>query len=344
MTSSDPTVRPVIGSRRLGFGLYALAGLALGGVLLAFLFKQLGAAASWTGLLAVWPASLMVLPWFLLPLAAAWLSWRCLLPARSAPAARRGLYLTWVGLGVNWLLPVAMIGGEVVKMRLALAKGMRAAPLIASLVADKTAQVATQLVYTLLGLGLVVVLGGRLVGSLQALLGLMLFSAGVYGFYRIQRGGLFTGLSRRLGALAGSAPGSGRFSASRADAALRRIYRQRRAFWAALAWRMLFRLLLAFEIWLAFYWLGQPVGILEAIAMESLAQGARAAAFFIPAGIGAQEGGLVAAGLLLGLPGEVLLSAALVKRVRELVVGGGALVAWHLDEMNLAWRRHREVG
>lgn len=344
MTASDPTARSPASPRRLGFSLYVLGGLVVGGLLLAYLFTYLGATASWSALLTVWPASLIVLPWFALPLAAAWLSWRCLLPPRRAPALRTGLYLTWVGLGVNWLLPVAMIGGEVVKLRLGLARGMRTAPLIASLVADKTAQVVTQLAYTLLGLGLLVVLGGQLMGSAQALVGLALFSAGVYGFYRIQRGGLFTGLSTRLSALAGSSASNRRFSAPRADAALRRIYRRRGVFWLALAWRMAFRLLLAFEIWLVFYWLGQPIGVLEAIALESLAQGARAAAFFIPAGIGAQEGGLVAAGLLLGLPGEALLSAALVKRGRELGVGGSALIAWHFDEMNRIWLRRRVIG
>lgn len=324
-------------NRRRWYGLYVLAGLALGGLLLAFLFQRLGGGASWAGFVSVWPVTLIVLPWFVLPLAAASESWRRLFPRSRRPALAGSMVLTWIGLGVNWLLPVAMVGGELVKLRLGLARGWRPAPLVASLVGDKTVQVATQLFYTLLGLALLVGLGGKLEAGWQAPLALALFSSAVFGFYRVQRGGLFSGLTGRLSALAGS-DGTLHASATRADAALRRLHRRRRAWWAAMAWRMAFRLLLAFEIWLVFGWLGQPIGVLEAIALESLAQGARAAAFFIPAGIGAQEGGLVAAGLLLGLPGESLLAAALVKRARELAIGGAGLLAWQVEEAGRLWR------
>lgn len=326
---------------RLGFGLYVALGLTVGGGLLALLFQRLGAAATWAEFLAVWPVSLLVLPWFMLPLAAAGESWRRLFPRTQRPPRMAGTYLTWLGLGVNWLLPVAMVGGELVKLRLGLKRGWRPAALVASLVGDKTAQVTTQLLFGLLGLALLAGLGGRLDAGWQALLGLGLFALAVYAFYRMQQGGLFGGLARRLAVLAGVGGRGVRTSGQRVDASLRRMYRRRRAWWAALAWRMLFRVLLAFEIWLVFRWLGQPIGVAEAVALEALAQGARAAAFFVPAGIGAQEGGLVTAGLVLGLPGETLLAAALVKRVRELVIGGAGLLAWQCEEAGRLWRDRR---
>ncbi len=335
-----PVIRPGR-SGRVGFALYIAFGLSVGAALIVYLFGRLGATATWKGFLSVWPATVSVLPWFLLPLTAAALSWRKLFPRRDTPAIATAIRLTWIGLGVNWLLPVAMIGGELVKLRLATAMGWRAAPLIASLVADKTAQVSSQLLFTLIGLGSLVALGASLADGVQAVVVLAVFAAAVYGFYRIQHLGLFGGLTRRLAALAGATGQGMRAGARRADAALRRIYARRRAWWGALGWRLLFRVLLAFEIWLTLRWLGHPIGVWEAITLESLAQGARAAAFFVPAGIGAQEGGLVAAGILLGFPGEALLATGLVKRVRELIIGGAALLAWQGHEALGLWHRHR---
>ena len=74
------------------------------------------------------------------------------------------------------------------------------------------------------------------------------------------------------------------------------------------------------------------VGIAAAIGLESLTQATRHLVFFIPAGLGVQEAGLVAVGQLLGLESGVALALSLAKRMRELLFGVPAIIAWYCLE------------
>ena len=48
----------------------------------------------------------------------------------------------------------------------------------------------------------------------------------------------------------------------------------------------------ASEVWIALSFMGHPVSVAEAVAIESLGQGSRAAAFVLPGGLGVQDGAL----------------------------------------------------
>lgn len=85
------------------------------------------------------------------------------------------------------------------------------------------------------------------------------------------------------------------------------------------------------QIWLAARAIGAPIGMMAAIAIESAASAARVILFFLPGGLIAQEAGIVAAGLALGVPAPTSLTIALVLRVRDLVMGS-ALLAWPMIE------------
>ena len=78
--------------------------------------------------------------------------------------------------------------------------------------------------------------------------------------------------------------------------------------------------------------MGYPVSPAEAIAIESLGQGSRAVVFVLPAGLGVQDGTLVAASAIFGIPAEVALAMALIKRVPDLVLGVPGLLAWQTLE------------
>ncbi|MEC9454698.1 MAG: hypothetical protein VYE58_06445, partial [Pseudomonadota bacterium] len=58
----------------------------------------------------------------------------------------------------------------------------------------------------------------------------------------------------------------------------------------------------------------------------------RAAAFFVPGAVGVQEGAFVLLGAVIGIGLEVALALSLIKRVRELVIGAPALIAWQVAE------------
>jgi len=329
---------------RRGMGLWAAATTLVGLALLVWVLQRTGARLDLDALRSSWPLPVVAALWFVIPLAAASQSWRLLFPGHGRPPPGAALRLTWIGLGVNWLLPVATIGGEVVKYRLGRQAGWRGERLAASLVADKTLQVSTQILYLLIGAALLLGMTGKLNWQLGGLLWLTGFAGSVALFYRMQNAGMFSGLLNAF-ARAGGDADARRAGSRRIDAAIRRVYRRRGALLRAIAWRMAFRILVAGEIalviiglaWMTGTALPAPVasvgGLLGAsIVLESLTQGARAMAFFIPAGLGAQEGALIGAGLLLGLPAETLLLVALVKRARELTVGGAGLAAWQLSE------------
>jgi hypothetical protein len=80
----------------------------------------------------------------------------------------------------------------------------------------------------------------------------------------------------------------------------------------------------------------QPATVL---AMESLIYLLRSAAFFVPGAIGVMEGGYVLLGPMLGLPAEIALSVALIKRGRDLAIGMAAICAWQVLEGRRLLRR-----
>ena len=94
----------------------------------------------------------------------------------------------------------------------------------------------------------------------------------------------------------------------------------------------------AIEVWIALCALGIPGGFLQAIVLEGVAQGVRSAMFFVPGALGIQEGGYVVVGRLLGIPAEMGLALALIRRVRELAFGIPGLIAWQIIEGSQAWK------
>jgi len=88
----------------------------------------------------------------------------------------------------------------------------------------------------------------------------------------------------------------------------------------------------AAEVWIALAFMGHPVSLIEAVAIESLGQGGRAAAFMLPGGLGVQDGALIAVCAIFGVPAEIALAMALIKRVPDLVLGAPALLGWQALE------------
>ncbi len=281
-------------------------------------------------------------PLYLGPLLLAALSWRTLLPAGHRLGLGAAIRLSWVGLAVNWLLPVGQVGGEVVKARWAARLGMAGPVATASVVADKTLQVATQIVFALVGVALFAWLStdsGVIVG---AAVGTGAFGAGVAGFILLQRRGLFrvsARLARRPLALLGVEGVDA--DARKVDEALRAIYRDGGRLARAAALRMAFRLALVVETGVALELLGHPSGLAKAMALEALGQTVRAGAFLIPGGIGVQEGAFAGLALGLGIPAPVGLAVSLCKRARELLVGAPALLDWQTHLSREAIRRGR---
>lgn len=312
---------------------YWAPALAVGVGILAALVGWRGADAVLEAMETAGWGVLWLVPLYLLPVLAASESWRVLYPRGGRLRFRLAAYLTWIGLAVNQLLPVGQVGGEVVKVRLLLQRDRDGRRGTATVVVDKTMQAATQAVYALLGLALLgaAAAGGRM--ALGILAGTAVFVVAVYVFYRLQVGGMFGSVAGWLERAVPFAEGLGLSGdAEEVDEEVRAVYADRRRLAGCFLWRMGFRTVLAVEVLVVLALLGEPVGVVDALILESLGQAARAAAFAIPAGLGAQEGGLVAVGMALGLEPETALALSLAKRVRELGVGLPALLAWQVEE------------
>ncbi|MDQ2695645.1 MAG: lysylphosphatidylglycerol synthase domain-containing protein, partial [Pseudomonadota bacterium] len=178
------------------------------------------AGAGW-GLLAV-------ALYHLLPMTFDTLAWRALLPATQRPSLAFLLGARWVREAVDNLLPVAQIGGELVGLRLLLRRGVAGAAAGASLVLDVTLAVLTQLLFTLLGLGLLLLVVRDAALTATVLSGVALGAAGLAGFILVQRRGVFSLLTRWLAGIGAGqrwlalAGGAGRL-----DAAIGKLYRDR---------------------------------------------------------------------------------------------------------------------
>jgi putative membrane protein len=259
--------------------------------------------------------------------------WRLLLPAESRPPFAALLAPRWICDAVNGLLPSAQVGGDLVRARLLALRGVPGADAGASVVADITAGVVTEILFTLLGIGLLLRSGGAGRTALAASAGLVFFAGLVAAFCLAQRGGLFARVTRLLARAAKIGDWKPVVGGAEAlDAALAATYRRRREFAIACGWRMAGWFAGAAEVWVALRFLGKPVGIAESVMLESLGQAIRHAVFVVPGALGVQEGGFVLLGAAAGIGAETGLALSLMKRFRELLLGLPALLAWQLFE------------
>jgi putative membrane protein len=257
------------------------------------------------------------------------LAWHTLF---QAPPRFAALYrIRWIAEGVNGLFPVPHLG-ELLRAEQT-RRIARPGEAGASIVVDLTLGVATELLFAALGLALF----GFFIRSDALLRGLVIAVAvlGLAGacFYALQRAGLFAlaaAIARRW-----SAPARRRFDMEDAralDRRIRALYGRRARLLASSAWRFIGWLTGAGETWLILYGLGHPIGIAEAVMLESLSHAARTAAFAIPGGLGVQDGALLLLSVQLGLGAEAGLALSLAKRCRELALGAPALFAGYITE------------
>src|SRR5262245_21421855 len=78
------------------------------------------------------------------------LAWQTLLPSSAAPGLIAMVGLRWIREGVNSLLPMAMMGGEVVGARLLRHAGVPLAAGGASVTVDVTMEFLSQVIFTLI--------------------------------------------------------------------------------------------------------------------------------------------------------------------------------------------------
>ena len=300
----------------LGLAAWLLASYGVGRIL------DLLGHAGWFGIAVVILFHLIQLVFS----ASAW--WVIAGPTVPRPRLRAFMALRWVREGVNNLLPVAQIGGEFVASRLLAKWGVKLAPAIAGSVADLTMEMLTQIAFTLLGLFLLLHSVGDGGVANYVIGGLVVAAAVAAVFLGAQWLGLAMAIEAGLLRLGKALGWAGTAKVTGLHAALIACYRAPRRLLLAATWHSISWLLGGIEVCLALHFLGHDIGIGPGLVIESLGQALKAAGFAVPGALGVQEGGYIVICQLFGLSPELAIALSLMKRLREVVLGVPALVAW----------------
>jgi len=310
-----------------------LIGLVLGVVLLGGLIYLLGAADVGRDVLRAGWALPVAIAIHMSQLAVSALAWNASLGHVSFPTVYR---VRLIREAVNSLLPVAQIGGPVVGVRLLTKAGVLPASAGAATTLDLMLEAVAQIVFTLAAVATVVSVSSdqSWIGWTEG--GLAASILGLAAFVVIQRMGglrLIEAAAEWLMRRWPSLPLAG-LRGLHAD--LMKLQAKPSVIARGVAWHTLSWTMGAAEVWLILRAMGQPVSPAAGFVIESFGMMARSAAFAVPGALGVQEGGFVLAAGLFGLPAEAAVALSMVKRLRELIVGGVGIAVWLWPKRNSA--------
>jgi len=258
------------------------------------------------------------------------LGWRFAFAREHVAALPFGelLRLRLAGDAINYLTPSATIAGEYARVAM-LGDRLGADVRAASVVVAKSAQTLAQAVFMAAGLSLLgagfVIAGPRQSLALWALgLGLLLAILLIYGSTAARLAparDFLRNAARRLAEFLRDHPG--------------RVVLSTFMFVLAYGWG-------SFEAYWICRFLGMPVPVFTALAIEVLSVTVDGILFMVPAKIGTQEGGKVAVFAALGLPASVGLAFGLVRHVRELSWAGIGMLLYALSARQ-RWCPHDPV-
>jgi putative membrane protein len=259
------------------------------------------------------------------------IGWLVLLPAAQRPRLRTAFRLRLIKESVNGLLPVAQVGGDVVRARLAAGPKLSLRTSAASCLVDVILSLACLAIFILAGLAAAAAI---LTDPLLDRLTLQLAIAGsvvVLCVVAAERVGVLNLVDR---VTAKSEGALGRLSGVGAE--VKAITTRRKGILASVAWHLAAWGVGAVETWIALHAIGIDASFGEAFVLESLAQGARAIGFAVPGALGVQEVGYQLIGSALGIPREEATALSLIRRLRELVLGLAGLSLWRFRTPPLA--------
>ncbi|GAN86046.1 lysylphosphatidylglycerol synthase domain-containing protein [Komagataeibacter intermedius] len=266
-------------------------------------------------------------------------AWRTLAGTGRAPLAFMDFFaLRCAREGINNLLPVAQVGGEVITTRLmARRENMGIKRAAAATICDLTIELLSQVTFTLIGLGVLFCLVNRshvtdeLMESAGAavLLGMVFFGSQYLGAVSL--------VEKLLVRIAAHLGWDGVDDIRGLHAEIIALYRAHENSLRAGALQLLGWSLGTFEVFLVLKAMGHPLSLADSFVIESVGQAAKSAGFAVPGALGVSEGGYIIIGGLFGLSPQVGIALSLIKRLREIAWGLPSLVAWQV--MEIRWIR-----
>ncbi len=311
--------------------------LVLGGAAaVAYLVFQIGPVEIWHAFRSLsWRLLLVLFFPTCLAVIADTLGWRFTF-LKPPGGFGRLLGVRLAGEAVNLVTPTAAVGGDLLKAYL-LRPGVAIREGLASVIADKTTSVVSQVLLLLVGL----VIGLLLLPPSSMLLPTMgvcvvLEAVCVAAFVMAQLRGLVGGGGRLLAKLRMPPSHEHQAVLDGTDRALRSLYFQHdRGLMVSVMWHFLGFAIGTLEIYLVVRFLGVPISLPEAFAIGAFGTAVKFFSFMVPASLGALEGGNVAIFAAFGMGGAVALTYTLVRRLREILwVAAGLLassvISWRL--------------
>jgi len=267
-------------------------------------------------------------------------AWQTLLPPSGRPGLGTVMGARWIREGVNNLLAVAQIGGEVVGARLLNLAGVSLGTGGASVTVDLLMEAASQFVFAIIGLLLLIPAQDDPDNTRSAVMAIAGAAAVAIALAIAARSGLFKAVERLLVRIADKLKWLFLGDMQRA---IRTLCHDRRRLGIAFACHLTSWLLGGFEVMLILHLVGVDVDLREGLIIESLGQAARGLGFFVPGSLGVQEGGYMLICGMLGISPAAAIELSLLKRIRELVLGIPALIVWQVIELRLAARGRKRV-
>ena len=314
--------------------LLALLGLGVSALLVTWFDagQVLDAALSvgWRGfgLLALWQAGLFLV------LGLAW--------AAVLPGVRPGR-LVWgrmVRDAATTCLPFSPVGGYVIGARAITVLGVPWPTAAAGTVADVTAEIAAQALFSLFGLLVLLLLrpGSPLLLPLGIGLGAACAGLALAVRFRAPLVRLLRGLGARL--LGDWFHRQG--GLERVGAELARLYAAPRRLLLGTLLHLLAWFGTGAGTWISLRLLGHDADLVAVLALEALLDALVGAAFVVPGAAGVQEAGYVGLGAAFGVPPDLALGVSLLRRARDLALGLPILLAWQWMEWRRAGRAARD--
>lgn len=304
-----------------GFGLLLFTGIV----------AWYGAGDVLSALALCGPGLILVTASHIIPLVLDAIGWRFLLRVKP-PSLTVFIRLRWLCESINSLLPAAQIGGDIVRSGQLSRHGVPGHIAGASVVVDVTLAVVTQIFFTMGGVAILLVAGENGI-AMNAVAGMAVLALLITAFASLQRKGLWSRLLQILSKIGGGGLASSfENNALKLDEELQILYGEINRLIKSGFWRLAGWLAGAVEVWLALYFMGHGISMVDAVMLESLGQAIRAAAFLVPGALGVQEGGFVVLCSIIGITPDVAIGLSLAKRVRELALGIPGLVLWQTGE------------
>lgn len=264
--------------------------------------------------------------------------WWLLFKPEQRPSLMLCVGLRFVREGANALLPLAQIGGDFIGARCLALRGARGSLAAASVIVDVLMQAASQLVFAIIGLILLIEIGGEDLIVWPIAVGIAVAVPALGGFLLAQ-GEVGQRLFKKvLSAVAGDRNWLLLGALDDLFAQLDAFYRQHGSLIRSVAWHLAGWFVGAIEVWVVLNFMGYQIDYGDAVIIESLMHAVRGAAFAVPGALGAQEGGLIVLCSMFGVPPDAALGLSLVKRIPDLVIGIPGLLAWQAME---GWNFHR---